>query len=590
MFEEQYIVDDDEPWCRPLSGLNTVLSHSRVSGNEPATHYSLNGGKYFIKPERMTAFLQCYGAALYHREKHLLYLVERPSKHFKFHMDLDIKQRNLVQPSEVEEVYLPTIFRVLQNFYGDAPPETFLCLTLSAPGKRITESRLKETDAEEMEKERCVKSGFHLHFPNLVVDAERALTLRDNMVVELKKKMNRTWPENAIDDVVDESIYLTNGIRMIGSDKRKACPNLDENKKCRTQCPKCHGRGKINEDRPYALKGVINANLTPNEAVKAMVKGAVENEMHHYQELSRMCSIRTTEPLTPYYRPPNDAIILSQQRRRQLRKQDVHHSTEGPNEIGRNAYLFKWTEREIRTKFNDAYHQVQLAKMKFQCGTSERIWTCTLNPSKGSSYCMQKNNGIGGTHRHAAVYFILSETRGMWQKCQHPTCRSQMPTPRTIPIDFMLHKALFTTRTEMLRMQQISFSTEQKEQAIQLIEQRLAETSEQEQQLDQADVAAGTCNPKWKAPNLVYRQKVSEHNPTSIKKRRGNEDVDECDKLSFRELFQRDKQIQQEKQTIYPLLHEGAVPAQRAVEQLWRQPATTPNGRPSQAAKRKRWE
>ena len=60
MFDnDQYIADDDQPSLPPLSGLDTVLSHSRVSGNEPTTHYSLNGGKYFVKPERMPAFLKC---------------------------------------------------------------------------------------------------------------------------------------------------------------------------------------------------------------------------------------------------------------------------------------------------------------------------------------------------------------------------------------------------------------------------------------------------------------------------------------------------------------------------------------------------
>lgn len=600
MFEE-HTDFQNSAYLPSLSKLDSTLAATRVYGDSASTHFSLNGAKYFIKMGKdNNDFLWRYGAALYHREINEAYLIERRTPRFKFHIDLDIKEPSIVRAADVHKLYLPVIFSVLQRFYNNLSAETLTCVVLSAPPKSVVE---KSSDGNAT----CVKSGFHLHWPFLTVDDETALTLRDNIVHVLENTeatQTREWPKNSISDIVDESIYLSNGLRMVGSDKRARCPAQIQNntRQCNKRCDLCNGLGKVDEKRPYIFAGVVKHDLTCHTELRSQLHG---KNMENYIELVKLCSIRTEDEITQGFRPPRDAIMLNESRRRRLKKQerDANGAAAiGVNDIAPNSILFKYMEKFIQRSFNGSYPSVELRKVKFQVGTSERQWLCLLKDSSGSSYCMRKaalhENEPSSNHHHrnAAIYFTISEKHGLRQWCHHPTCKSEQPDPIAVKInDHTLYQSLFPTRTEMLRLQQQKLTSEETQDALQIFERRFSQSKKQEgkrsrdeengKQVEEHD--NGNCH--WKTPNSTYRQTASARAPNVIQQQLGEEDLDVCDKLSFSELFRRDKAAQEEKQKIYPLLHKAAVPAHRAITQLWKKSAVSESGRKHNNAKRQRW-
>lgn len=110
-----------------------------------------------------------------------LYLVETKTPLFRFFIDLDYTSLKKLERDEIVEI----VKRIHERIGG-------LCVcSVSSP----------------KQKGDLVKSGIHIHFPNLVVTKKKALKLRQLV------------PEDLI-QFVDESVYKGSGLRMIWSYKR----------------------------------------------------------------------------------------------------------------------------------------------------------------------------------------------------------------------------------------------------------------------------------------------------------------------------------------------------------------------------------
>lgn len=66
-----------------------------------------------------------------------------------------------------------------------------------------------------------IKSGFHVIFHNIWVDADKALAIRAYLITKIRSQFGKRDINivNDWEDIVDESIYIKNGLRMIGSVK-----------------------------------------------------------------------------------------------------------------------------------------------------------------------------------------------------------------------------------------------------------------------------------------------------------------------------------------------------------------------------------
>ena len=166
---------------------------------QETTHHMMNGGKIDLTKDYDT-FLQIYAKNI----KQQMSIVEKKTKHFKFFIDLDFLALTTLDITE----YLKCIFNTLNYLYG----ENFKCILTKT-------NKNKEVKKEEKV---YIKQGYHLHWPELIVDCHIATKIRNSILIRLNTQFGKI--ENCYDNwdkIVDHSVYGINapGIRMIGSDK-----------------------------------------------------------------------------------------------------------------------------------------------------------------------------------------------------------------------------------------------------------------------------------------------------------------------------------------------------------------------------------
>jgi len=212
---------------------------SRRSGVEVAdadiTYLLLNGwagGRVKIDtPELERGFLMNYTRDLFEGCKELAY-VQRRTPYFRFFMDLDIKRRAADGPATLAQVgdLVELALGAVREFVPHA----------SAPGVDLDAYVLVSPPAVSDD---AVKVGVHLHVPGVVLDAQTALMIRLLALRRAHERFPLGSPHaNAFEDIFDQIVYVTNGLRMMGSVKYADC------RLCRgrpdASCGSCGGYGK----------------------------------------------------------------------------------------------------------------------------------------------------------------------------------------------------------------------------------------------------------------------------------------------------------------------------------------------------------
>jgi len=175
------------------------------------------GGTAFVPEDREKDFIEKYSFFLERNDP--LYVVERRTPVFKFIMDLDFYHKNDIS-SDFILLCVKNIQEVIREFFGDGDGR-------SAHSLRVifctTQNKKQVINNSEY-----IKEGKHLIWPELFVDQALALTLRHAILFKLNnlKKTSLQLPSYASwEKIVDESIYIGNGLRMIGSRKVVDCPS-----------------------------------------------------------------------------------------------------------------------------------------------------------------------------------------------------------------------------------------------------------------------------------------------------------------------------------------------------------------------------
>ena len=188
------------------------------STKQNVTHFMFDGGKLDLSDD--------------HDEFQLMYskyinckncIVERKTDFFRFFVDFDILSEDLINLDD----YVNIIQNTLMNLYKK--PDLICIITGADKVKKIVKNEIT-----------YLKQGFHLHWPNLIVDKETAKCIRKNLIVNLTNVFGKndkhydTWEK-----IIDKCVYETNGLRLVGSDK----------------CVVSDGK-KYYEERIYILKDV----------------------------------------------------------------------------------------------------------------------------------------------------------------------------------------------------------------------------------------------------------------------------------------------------------------------------------------------
>lgn len=162
------------------------------------THYMLDGGKldltsdYILFQELYTKYIKFKNC-----------IVEKKTNVFRFFIDFDILSTNVIDIND----YAISVQNVMCNVYNN--PELKCIITKADNPKEI-----KKGDNV------FIKQGYHFNWPDITVDKNVAIRIRENILVSLNTIYGK--PETFFDSwdkIIDKCVYDKNGLRLVGSDK-----------------------------------------------------------------------------------------------------------------------------------------------------------------------------------------------------------------------------------------------------------------------------------------------------------------------------------------------------------------------------------
>lgn len=155
-------------------------------GLDGPTHVLMDGGQLHVPDADLEAFYKAYLTDISCGNR--LYVVEQKTEIFKFFVDIDFKAVRAL----TDEDAIDLCTRVY------AAVEKGPCLVARATPRKIKDGE--------------IKSGFHLHWPNLCVSRSEALALRTKILLELD---GDEWAQ-----IIDSSVYGGSGLRCLWSHKK----------------------------------------------------------------------------------------------------------------------------------------------------------------------------------------------------------------------------------------------------------------------------------------------------------------------------------------------------------------------------------
>lgn len=158
--------------------------------NGHATHVLMDGGILFVPTEETQEFYREYVRCVNSGTK--LYVVEQKTERFKFFVDLDYKAPEKLSDSDLLQ-FVSIIHESLES--------RSRCLIARARPRPVADN--------------LIKSGVHIHWPNLIVTRTQAMNLRTKIITSLSEAVSFEW-----DKVIDASVYGGSGLRMLWSHKK----------------------------------------------------------------------------------------------------------------------------------------------------------------------------------------------------------------------------------------------------------------------------------------------------------------------------------------------------------------------------------
>ena len=139
-----------------------------ASGNGPITHVMLNGGVLHASNATPDVFHSRYVKSLKRKK---LYLVEQKTIIFRFFVDLDYKAEEALPPDIIIE-----LCQAMNRVTG------LTCYVAISRPRRVGS---------------LVKSGVHIHWPDLHVTKQQAMQYRTKIIIELTECFpGRDWAKD----------------------------------------------------------------------------------------------------------------------------------------------------------------------------------------------------------------------------------------------------------------------------------------------------------------------------------------------------------------------------------------------------------
>lgn len=422
------------------------------SGNAAdATHYSLVGGKYTIPHSRHQQWLKRYALHLVQHAHEPVYFVEKRTPIFRMHFDLDYIQPTM--PTLPEVIHMVQLLsRVFKTFYPAAGStagmqDLFVAIVLKAPC---------------LPKNGSTKTGYHVIWPYLLVNCDQALTMRLACITEaLQQYGERCAPQNSYDDLLDECVFMENGLRMVGSDKAKKCEMCQGKRKVNgNMCTACKGLGKVCEKRVYEPYFVLD---NQGELDATRLSRLTDDDSTH--RLVRWCSIRSAEPVptTGYLKPPLAMQVTYEKMAKDRKKRNMLDAAAAAGGAAAGgaivrAHGCKWLEDAVDMTENKLVREEVEAFIRTGMGCVEwrEILARRMYYSAGAQRYLIKPFGLGcqfclnvhRCHGSSSIYFVI-DVSGIVQRCYSKKKLDGVDPPcskfasRRVPLPRVLLRALF---------------------------------------------------------------------------------------------------------------------------------------------------
>jgi hypothetical protein len=331
-----------------------------------ATHFLLDGGIWKIPKSEYPEFLRKLSIDLQNGEKH--YISENRTPVFKFIMDLDFYEIEGITISQVEYI-VKEIQKVITEYFGN-----YSVIICGSDTKTVIKDSIE-----------YVKSGFHLVWPKIWITVETAKIIRNLVIENLINVFNERDSINPWADVVDLAVYEDNGLRMVGCRKMGFCKSCKNKKEFKIDCETCGGIGKIDENRVYSPRSVLNVSdktylLTLKSDIYVQL---LETSIYNYSDLSETKLIKSLPQVDEKSVKKNKKVFDSAQDETMVK-----------------------VENFIKKNFKEHYSKVRIKKI-------------TKDPNEQRYYAEPCDNfcmNVGRTHTSSSIYFQITPT-GISQRC-----------------------------------------------------------------------------------------------------------------------------------------------------------------------------
>jgi len=241
------------------------------------THYLLDGGSLHVPIGKNVEFCALLAQDMDHGIVN--YVIETRTPIFRLFIDLDIFEK---VEFTVEQLlpWMKQMQKVVQECFPEIRGtnkehnetyDSYSVLICTAPPKENVE---KNGDL-------WCKTGVHLVWPCILVDAEQAKSLRQALVQWFEATFGKRGKHNIWEDVFDGAVYNSNGLRMIGSGKLENCPTCKGKPSKTMTCDTgtCDGSGKYDTNRVYRVEHVVDGDGNLEESLLARIKFTTKSEV-----------------------------------------------------------------------------------------------------------------------------------------------------------------------------------------------------------------------------------------------------------------------------------------------------------------------
>jgi len=396
-------------WCFEH---NVILP--RGSKNELANYLTFDGFMLRVPEELEPAFLEEYARCVLVNKKNC-FMIEKRTPVYRMHFDLDCVQPEPVDTDTVLS-WCRHFMTAIRAFYPDAPAKCMDMVIMAAvntpPADPAAHKHVTGSDGTTP----CVKCGFHVIMPRLLVTMKEALTLRAACVAAFIKHVGaRSPPCNSVEDLIDECVHRANGLRMMGSKKMVKCSSC---KRGSGGCMECNGTKRQVEDRVYLPTAVLNETQGAARVTEGM----------DLLKMLKQCSIRELGAgvvITPMTIPPGAPVpaffaAKSSTVQKAGDKRDMNYAGCAFKEDGNRSAKFS-VEISIHTelaaemlaaarKLDPVYKDVTFKDIK--CDADRSVYVCRTS-GWGSSYCLN----VKRDHNTNTIWFQFSDKAGLSQRC-----------------------------------------------------------------------------------------------------------------------------------------------------------------------------